>query len=61
MKYVISHRICVQELIYYLSSSSIFVFTNNAIEWTLTGVYGPQLELDKLIFLNELNALQHFV
>jgi hypothetical protein len=24
-------------------------------------VYGPQLEADKLIFLNELNALQHYV
>jgi hypothetical protein len=26
MKYVIPHRICAQELIYSLSSSSIFVF-----------------------------------
>jgi cell division protein ZapA (FtsZ GTPase activity inhibitor) len=30
---------------------------NDAMEWHLTGVYGPQAETDKLLFLEELNIL----
>jgi hypothetical protein len=26
-------------------------------EWTLTSIYGPQLEVDKIIFIKELGAL----
>jgi hypothetical protein len=33
----------------------------DAIEWVLTGFYGPQQEVNKIIFLDELNALQHGV
>jgi exonuclease III len=32
---------------------------DDATEWTLTGVYVPQLEVDKTTFLDELNAMQH--
>jgi hypothetical protein len=31
----------------------------DASEWTLTGVYGPQLEADKITILEELKALRH--
>jgi hypothetical protein len=34
---------------------------NDGTEWSLTGVYGLQLESDKLIFLEELKALKHDV
>jgi hypothetical protein len=30
----------------------------DASEWTLTNVYGPQLEADKIAFLEELKSLQ---
>jgi hypothetical protein len=30
----------------------------DATEWTLTNVYGPQLEADKIAFLEELNSIQ---
>lgn len=33
----------------------------DASEWTLTGVYGPQLEVDKIAFLEELKALRHSI
>jgi hypothetical protein len=33
----------------------------DATRWALTGFYGPQQEADKIVFLDELNALQHGV
>jgi exonuclease III len=30
----------------------------DALEWTLTSVYGPQLEADKIAFLEEIKSLQ---
>jgi hypothetical protein len=31
---------------------------NDAVEWFLTGVYGPQTEPDKLLFLEELKLIR---
>jgi exonuclease III len=33
----------------------------DATEWAVTGFYGPQQEADKIVFLDELNAMQHGV
>jgi exonuclease III len=41
----------------YTLSVRIHVLTN-ALEWSLTGVYGPQLEADKIAFLDELKGLK---
>jgi exonuclease III len=31
---------------------------NDAVEWTMTGVYGPQSEQDKISFLEEIKTLR---
>jgi hypothetical protein len=33
----------------------------DATEWCLTGVYGPQLELEKVAFMNEIRAIRQNV